>query len=544
MILVLARLNSPRAFELYEEWDLARTHTGNRALDIDIAALGARLMKERALAAPAGQRAQLLRNAAERYLAAFQLTGDFYPGTNAASLHFWAGDKGRALAIAADVEARIKGSSFYETAARAECALIMGEIERAKGHLEALEGRGTPAERMVARTHLRRSCEILSVDLQILTPLKPGSVVHFMGSMPRPDAPLDGDPVLIARIAALLDDLDASIGFGALAAGADILFAEALLARGAELNVVLPFAPEDFLKTSVGAHTSGDWPARFDTCLAGASQVSVVGKAFEDGDPLQYGYGTMISAGLTLLRARHLEAPATQVAIWDGSGSVASYGTAAGIALWQKTALQQHVIDATGTARPLEGKALADDSIALRRRNIRFVLFGDIAGFSRLSDEQIAILSGEVMTRLAQACQPSANDILARNSWGDGIYLVFAQAASAAATALAMQETMARIDFTGLGLPELQLRLGLHCGPMTSMLDPLTGRETFMGGQVNRAARIEPLTPPGTVYATEAFAACLALDREARFVCEYIGKLTAGKGTEQLRLLSLSRQAV
>ena len=44
---------------------------------------------------------------------------------------------------------------------------------------------------------------------------------------------------LAARIAEALDQLDTKIGFGPLACGADLLIAEALLARGAELNLSL-----------------------------------------------------------------------------------------------------------------------------------------------------------------------------------------------------------------------------------------------------------------------------------------------------------------
>ena len=52
----------------------------------------------------------------------------------------------------------------------------------------------------------------------------------------------------------------ALVAYGSLACGADMLVAEAILARGGELHVVLPFAEEDFLKTSV--HVGGpEWSA-------------------------------------------------------------------------------------------------------------------------------------------------------------------------------------------------------------------------------------------------------------------------------------------
>ena len=67
----------------------------------------------------------------------------------------------------------------------------------------------------------------------------------------------------IARsIDSILAETGALIAYGPLACGADILVAEAILARGGELHVVLPFAEEDFLRTSV--HVGGpEWDARY-----------------------------------------------------------------------------------------------------------------------------------------------------------------------------------------------------------------------------------------------------------------------------------------
>ena len=53
--------------------------------------------------------------------------------------------------------------------------------------------------------------------------------------------------------------------------------------------------------------------------------------------------------------------------------------------------------------------------------------------------------------------------------------------------------------------------------------DPITGQHTFSGTHVSRAARIEPIAPPGQVYASEAFAALAAIQRGPRFGCHYVG---------------------
>jgi class 3 adenylate cyclase len=48
---------------------------------------------------------------------------------------------------------------------------------------------------------------------------------------------------------------------------------------------------------------------------------------------------------------------------------------------------------------------------------------------------------------------------------------------------------------------------------------------------VSRGARIEPITPPGEVYASENFAAIAAAQKIADFRCEYVGQLPLAKGS-------------
>jgi len=53
---------------------------------------------------------------------------------------------------------------------------------------------------------------------------------------------------------------------------------------------------------------------------------------------------------------------------------------------------------------------------------------------------------------------------------------------------------------------------------------------TYGGTHVSHAARIEPITPPGEVYASRWFAALAAADGVTEFVCEYVGRTPLAKG--------------
>jgi class 3 adenylate cyclase len=81
-----------------------------------------------------------------------------------------------------------------------------------------------------------------------------------------------------------------------------------------------------------------------------------------------------------------------------------------------------------------------------------------------------------------------------------------------------------------MGLPsELNLRIALHAGPAYACTDPVTRAPNFIGTHVSRAARIEPITPPGQVYASQAFAALAEAQGVTEFTCDYVGQTPLAK---------------
>jgi len=74
------------------------------------------------------------------------------------------------------------------------------------------------------------------------------------------------------------------------------------------------------------------------------------------------------------------------------------------------------------------------------------------------------------------------------------------------------------------GLPaELGIRIGLHGGPAYPVTDPIIKQFNYTGVHVSRAARIEPITPAGAVYASQEFAALAEAVGVTEFVCQYVG---------------------
>ena len=168
------------------------------------------------------------------------------------------------------------------------------------------------------------------------------------------------------------------------------------------------------------------------------------------------------------------------------------------------------------------------------------MLFADVKGFSKLTDEELPRFAEHVLGAFAAVLDRHTEHILHRNTWGDALYVVLPDASRAAICALELQEAMSAIDLAAARLPtHLALRLGAHLGPVFPILDPVLSLRSYMGSHVSRTARIEPVTPPAAVYVTEPFAAALVLSGPDDLMCDYVGHMPAAKDYGRLRMYRL-----
>ena len=117
-----------------------------------------------------------------------------------------------------------------------------------------------------------------------------------------------------------------------------------------------------------------------------------------------------------------------------------------------------------------------------------------------------------------------------------------ASAPAAAEIALELQARLAAFDYARLGLDGSGgMRVGVHYGSAYRTVDHITGRTTFYGTEVSRAARIEPVTPPGAVFVTEPLAAILALEARERFRSLYVGRIPLAKNYGDYPMYRLQR---
>ena len=160
---------------------------------------------------------------------------------------------------------------------------------------------------------------------------------------------------------------------------------------------------------------------------------------------------------------------------------------------------------------------------------IRALLFADAEGFSKLTDEEVPLFAQHFLGLAGRLAAESAHRPLTKNTWGDGLYFVFANVRDAGQFALDLRDVVRNTDWSKHGLPPLSLRIGLHAGPVYSCCDPVTQHTTYIGANVSRAARIEPITPTGQVYASQTFAALAAAEGVKEFRCDYVGQTSMAK---------------
>ena len=390
-----------------------------------------------------------------------------------------------------------------------------------------------------------------------LAVITPGPVLHYSGHMiGAPGAKTArvlaaNEAELKRRIEARLEALGPSAVYGSLASGVDILVVEWALRTGCDARVFLPFGEAAFFRESIEP-AGGDWADRARACLAHkACRVAhlTVDEPLPSDD---YAYNAVarFAMGGAILRAARDAAEAAQLLVWDETPATGVAGAAADREMWLRTGLALNEIGVADLGRrpdrPAETPPPAANAPGVQRVP-KAIIFGDVKNFSKLKESQLPLFVETVMGEVARTfsrveAKYGADAIDFSNTWGDGVFAVFRDAAPAAWFALRLQERMTerKEEFERLGLPaDLAIRLGLHFGVVYPLKEPVTGSSNFFGEAVARAARIEPITTEGRIFASEEFAAELALDPNSPAVGDYVGEVDTAKKYGRFRLYRL-----
>ena len=477
----------------------------------------------------------------------------YYTGINAASMALLRDDIYSASAIATDVDELCvqvleqddySGDRYWPLATRAEAALILGDVDAARErYAAAAKLAGTNYGNLsTTRRQARMLLAYRNEDAEWLDEVMrvPPVLVYTGHMIDAPGRPVPRfDPLMEAEVSKTirtqLQDLKPGAAYGSAACGADILCLEAVHELGGELHIVLPFPVEQFRATSVDIREDIGWGDRFERLLDVATEVLVISEQPPHGCKATFQYTNLIMTGLARLRAQMMGATLRGLAVWDGSTGGEPGGTGSAVQTWRNTGLEvDHVTvinPATPTTRqPMPSSVANDNQRWPFSYSIETMLFADAVGYSRLSESQVPLFFEHYAGTIAELCERSAHKSVHVETAGDGIYMVFDDSGTAGRFALELSELIAGRDWLEYGLPEdLGVRIGLHCGPVFVAKHPITRQRLYSGVHTNRTARIEPITPPGQVYASSAFAAVATASGVQDLRFSYIGRTRLAK---------------
>jgi len=527
--------------------------------DEETLGLLARTHKDLALRAadPAERRRELTR-AYDAYARAHRLTGGYWTGINAASLALVLGHREAAVTLARRVRERCLEElgrpsrtvdPYWLLATLGEAALILNEWSEAEDwYRQAADvGSGRLGDLSSTRRNARLIVEYLDADsARIDRCLRIPRVVVFTGHMidapgrSRPRFPAQLEGAVQTAIRERIEKLDARVGFAAGACGSDILFLETILEVGGEANVVLPYGRETFAGDSVDIIPGANWYARYQKVLERATHLVTASTEKLEGGGASYQYAGLLLLGLASIRAEQLDTDLVPLTVWDGEAGDGPGGTASTVYDWRRRGYEAEVINLAEILRR-ECPALAGGAqheatdvspgVSEAAPQLMAILFADAVNFSKLTEGEIPRFVQHFLGAIGELLARTPHRPAMKNTWGDGLYFVFSSVTEAGEFALSLSDLVAHTDWRSKGLPSgLGLRIALHAGPVYPCTDPVTGQANYIGSHVSRGARIEPITPPGQIYASEAFAALASAARARGFACEYVGQTLWAKG--------------
>jgi class 3 adenylate cyclase/tetratricopeptide (TPR) repeat protein len=462
------------------------------------------------------------------------------------------------------------GPRVLTTRATATAHSVLDDADsawQAYARLKDLPG-ATTSELANARHYARYLAEAMNLSREhFSSAFPPLQIVVFEGHLPDlPGAPKRFPIAAIEQvrqqIKARLDELKPRVCMASGAAGSSLLFVDEVLNRGGAVHVVLPWTKEEFLKTTVLAYeTSGApavWEPMFQRAIEQAETVREIHQSYLPSSSVGWVYTMEVSAGLALHSARMSRLDVQPLVLWDQRAGRGPGGTENFVKLWESLGRPPQIIPLAATdSGPI---SITTDGFRSERQTlnhtVKSMLFADIVGYSRLTEQVIPDFVETFMERVSQLAASSKHAPRSLNTWGDAVYAVFDYAHDAGCFAMELIQMVKEGEDEwlrrGLYWEEqvgdekrrrpLNVRIGLHTGPVFMHFDPIVRRLGFTGAHVNRAARIEPVAEPGEAFASMEFAALAELDAETRrvnrntarkylfgFNCEYAGSMQLAK---------------
>lgn len=441
----------------------------------------------------------------DAYLNNFAITHNHYTGINAATMSAIAGKFQRGREIAGEVLNGLPESStdFWELASKAEAKLLNKDPRAAADlYLKAHKLAGSDWGKInIVYNQLWMLNHYMLVPGEILKTFSPPNVAVLVGHMiDHPNRTVPRFPAQYAQtvkdtLTGIVKSLNVRIGYTSLACGSDILFAEVIQESSGELNLFLPFKKDDFLDTSV-RFAGEEWVRRFEKVTEGNIIHDLTRESYLGNDDLFSFHGRVLF-GLAILRGRMLHAEPYLITVlseWDRA--LKEGGTRDLLKLWPFPTRVQNIDPSKflSSASTQPEKPSADHTTAQPGRRVAY-----LAAIS---------FQGPILNeahRLAKKMESElAQEMIALNVDGETVSAGFTSSYRAISFCKNLITDIERKS------PQTKYKVGLHVGPV--VVQQLDDKKTMTGTHTEILTGIFALAAPGSIYASEPFAASLVLD--------------------------------
>jgi tetratricopeptide (TPR) repeat protein len=496
-------------------------------------------------AANAEEKTTLLKTSRDFYRLGFQNTSaTTYCGINAATLSVMLDDPETAKSLAESTLAAVpKNEEYWDLATAAEANLLLGRFEEARElytHAGRVAGEAW-ADIASTRKQCRQLCFKMRGRPDLLDDCFPsGAVGFFAGHMvdapnrPVPRFPATAIPDVEERIRNWVTSNAIRSAVCSAACGGDILFLEIAQSLEVETHILLPFARDYFVRTSV--LTGGEeWVKRFEAVTEKAKSVTVLNDDMPDYHPSSYDFTNQMISARAATRAAAYDSPLLGLALWNGQIGDAVGGTASAVVYWAKGNVPISIIHPTD--RKLDGsydegqppverpfpRIYTADPLGIQTA-VASMLLLRITGYQSMREKDFGLFFQHLLGALSQTM--AKNDWFpARYGFGGQYLFVWESVLDAGKAAI---EFMSQLQARRSQCPaKIDFSLCLHSAPVQIMVNPILNQYTHEGAAVSKLESLSEQLPPGIIYATETFASLAAFEKTRDFECKNFGTIGA-----------------
>jgi tetratricopeptide (TPR) repeat protein len=446
----------------------------------------------------------------DTYLKNFSVTQSYYTGINAASMSAMAGQASKAREIAAQVITQVEKLpvGFWELATLGEAHLLTKNKPKSiECYVQARKLAGNDWGKVTsAHNQLWLLNHYIPVPNEVLKLFAPPNVVAFSGHMI--DHPNRSTPRFPAGIEQQVKDsirnsirtLNARIGYCSLACGSDILFVEAMIEEGGEVNLYLPFSQADFIKTSL-SFAGSQWVSRFYNIIDN-HPINLLSTSGYGGNDELFSFLSRVIYGAAILRSNathsepHLLTVSSEIDLKRREG-----GTRDTVARWPFPQRHVNINPDIYTAKVDKLDTAPAQPVSFEKTNDR-ILYLVYVGLNGLAPQDF----DEIITRYSETTTDSALSIISTQTLEKAKIVGFDTDTGAMEFVDHVKETIRPFK------QENSVKFGLHAGTVSVHQDTMTGQTLEylkeMGTHIGA----------GSVCASENFASILALNNKSYYL--------------------------